>query len=415
MQLAWWMWQQRMRYRLKLWWDLITLVIDVWVLLYLVIPAVIMAGWYYMAWLQQLPAWFQPHYLVAMPPLLAIIMLVGSPRTYLCRADLVYIFPHKQSFRLLTRAGKLVSTMIGSLLLLAFWWGIYPFYQPVESVSPILWLNLGVMLLIMRWAILQLKWKLRAILPSNFSYWLLTAGLWLAWSYSVGRNLLGATPFEIKVIAAIWILLPLILAWRIKVSRWESIIADEEYQDLQLMRMFLGHAAQASLPAGRSGRARWWLGRMGIPFNSDYTLAYFFLKFLLRKRKIWSIYVQVYLLVVIVAVQNLTYQFQLLMLALGVGAVGMLTELLWREHAEDLFLRMLPLTWDNCRRSVTKILLVVTLPLALVPLIIAATGAVTWSLAIAGVVGLALVSVVLSGYLGLKLASRLNFSYNNEP
>lgn len=414
MKLAWWMWCHRLHYRLRLWWDLITLLIDIWVFIYLVIPPLLVAGWYYVAWLNQIPTWFRPEYMVLVPPILGIIMLVGSPRTYLSRADLVYVYPHQKAFQWLLIAGKVVSTLVESLLLWVFWWGIYPFYLHIYVIDTGKWLFMGGLLLLMRWTVLQLKWKLRARVNSNLLYWLVTGILWLVWNYTIGRSLLMPSAPEFMLLAVVWILLPALITLMLKVSRWESIIADEEYRDLQLMRMFLGHAAQASLPAGRKGRARLWKGRMGIPFKPDYTLAYFFSKLMLRQRKIWGLYLQVYSLGLLVALQNLTFEFRLLILALAVGAVGMLTELLWREHAEDLFLRMLPLTWDNCRRAVTKVVLLVSLPLCMVPLGTVGMGTLTWPLALLGMAILVLVALVIAGYIGLKLATRLNLRYN-EP
>jgi len=198
------------------------------------------------------------------------------------------------------------------------------------------------------------------------------------------------------------------------INNWDVVAAAEENYDISMMRLFLGYGAHVQVGGGRSGKARWGRSRLGIAFNKKSAYTYFFVKYFLRKRNLWLIWVQFYMLAGLILLQSLPFWFQLVFMMGTLAAMGFMLQMVWREHSQDLFLRMLPVRWEDLQNSIARALRLFLIPLSILFLLLIGIGNIAWLQGIIGAVLILISALAISEYLSLRISVLYNYDQNRE-
>lgn len=400
-----WLFKRRIQKRWHMMKVLSGLIIDFWVAVYLVIPALVLFVSTYRDWWQALPAWYLPAYQGLWAAVIAWLVCRGKTRTYLTRADLVLVYPNRSEFARLLTYGQIVSTLLHSLPLILVMVLAYPFVHHVQEVRLTAWLGMGAWVLALKAIVLNINWHLsqrlgkwRLRLTTAIAFVIVLWGWYgLAEPYFSGRS----TFFPLLWAVVLAMILAVFLSRRFRINDWDSLMAEEEYLDIDMMPLFLGHGAQVE-QQGRSGQVHIVKGRMGIPFQPARVFTYFFLKHLLRKKNLWTQFGQFYLLAAVIGLQNVPFWVKIGFIAAILIALGATLQLFWKEHSQDLFLGMLPLSWEDVKQGIKLVFYLMTLPLVLLVPVASLTGKPTWGSGLAAAISLVLLAVIVSDYLSLK-------------
>ncbi len=414
MDISAWLFKRGLQGRWRVGKELLMLTLDFWVALYIVIPALILIGCTYSEWLQALPNWYRTDFHGMWAALIALLVTRGIPRTYLGRSDLVLIYPYRQQFRKLMAYGQILSTFLKSVPLLLALFFAYPFFYHVQSVNIHAWLLTAFGILIFKTIVLQINWHLVQHLGRWF-FRLYSVGmfavLWWGWYRIIEPYILGNSTIISLVFALVLaIALTAFINRKFKVCDWDAVVTEEENQDIDKMRLFLGNAAQVE-KQGRSKQIHIGKGRMGIAFRPSRVFTYFFVKYFIRKKQLWQDFGQFYALAVVVLLQNVPFGAKsVFMIAVLLGMGGML-QLYWKEHSQDLFLRMLPMQWNDIQQSIKISFYIILWPFCLLFLLVLPGNTVWWQ-GLAFLPGLFLIAGLISNYLSLKVS--VLFNYHEE-
>ena len=409
-----WLFKRRLQSRWHVSRVLLGLIIDIWVAIYMIVPALILIVSIYRDWLQTLPVWYLPAFQSLWVILIAVFASQGMPRTYLNRADLVLIYPNRRQFKKLLTYGRILSTLLKSipqLLVLLF---AFPFYYHVQGVNLTVWIWVSLWILVIETAIMNINWHLSQRLGKwifRFVRVVAFVLFMLGWYGFVEPYILGyATILPLLFTMLLSIILALIFSSLFRVYNWDAVVAEEEQIDIERMRLFLGNAAQV-VQQGSNGQAHIGKGRMGIPFRKSSVFTYYLVKYFIRKKQLWSQFGNFYALAVLILVQNVPVWVKLVFMVSILIILGVLLQLFWKEHSQDLFLRMLPLQWGDIQQGVKIGYYLVLGPFCMLFLITALLGIMWWN-AVVVVIGLLLLASLISGYLALR--TTVLFNYQDE-
>ena len=400
-----WLFKRRIQNRWHVNRVLLSLFIDFWVAVYLIIPALILLVSTYREWLQALPAGYSPAFQSLWIGLIILLVSLGKTRTFLTRADLVLVYPNRQEFKKLLTFGQILSTLLHFIPLLLVMLFAYPFFYHVQGINIASWLWIGVWILMLKILFLNINWHL----SQHMGRWgmrligaVTFAVIMLGWyrviePYILGRW--GLLPVLFSVLPVI--ILAVLVGKQFRINNWDNLMAEEEYIDIDRMRLFLGNAAQVE-QQGSSGRAHIIKGRMGIAFKRSRVFTYFFVKYFSRKKQLWKEFGQFYALAVVILLQNLPPWIIFVSIAAILVATGAILQLFWKEHSKDLFLRMLPLTWGEIQQGLTIVFYIIAAPFGLFVLVASLLGIQSWGFCLSALTGLVVLTVIMTSYLSLK-------------
>ncbi|MDD2620485.1 MAG: ABC transporter permease [Syntrophomonadaceae bacterium] len=406
--------RRRLSYRLHMLTDLIRLNFDWWEALYILLPGLVLAGSWYWDLLRALPVWFLPGYLPIWTAVIVLAMVRGIPRTYLSRADLIHVFRNEEAFRRLFGYGQTLSILYKVLPVLLLLFLAFPFYNHLQDASASSWILVCCWVLIVKLAILVFNWRLHFILSKWFLRLIQTGemlALWAAWSVWITPFIQaeGVNPNGLYISAAICLITAISLTGVLPVRNWERVISCEESYDMAIMQMFLGYGAQAEQIAGKSGQTRFWRGHLGVGFKKESAFSYFFLKYFLRNRSLLKIYGQIYLITLLLILASAPYSFKLCLVGGSLALNTLLTETVWKEHTGDLYLRMLPMRWEDLSNGINFIFKLLLLPYGILIWIGSLWGVNTWLECLAGTVLIMPAAWYLARYFSSKLAVLFNY------
>jgi len=400
-----WLFKRRIQNRWHVNRVLLSLIIDFWVAIYFIIPALVLIVSTYREWLQALPAWYIPAFQSLWIVLLAMLVSLGNTRTYLTRADLVLVYPNRQEFKMLLTFGQILSTLLHLIPPILVMFLAYPFFYHVQGINIASWLWIGVWVLLLKIIALNINWHL----SQHMGRWMLRligtvtfALIMLGWYRVIDPYILGHTTLFPMLLSLLPVMiLAVFVGKRFRINNWDNLMAEEEYIDIDRMRLFLGNAAQVEQQGSR-GQAHIVKGRMGISFKRSRVFTYFFVKYFSRKKQLWKEFGQFYALAIVILLQNLPVWIKFISIAALLVATGAILQLFWKEHSKDLFLRMLPLTWGDIQRGLKIDFYIIAAPFGLFIIIASLLGKLSWGFCLFALIGLLLLTVITTEYLALK-------------
>lgn len=404
--------RHRLRYRLHKFNELIRLTVDFWVSLYIIIPGLVLAVSTYINLLRSLPGWYSPNFQVLWLVLIAFLVTLGTPRSYLSRADLIFVHDNKPDFKRLVFYGQISSTILKSLLLIIVFILAYPFYKHIQNVNLIDWLSIGLWVLFIKVIILLINWRL-SIRFSAITYKFIHAFAFFificSWFNVVTPFLQNpSSSLWLAFSGIIWLIASIIVIHFLPIKNWETVAVIEEHCDLDMIGMFLGYQAQIPL-AGKSGTVRWGRSRWGIAFNKKTTFTYFFVKYFMRKRGLWKLLGQFYLLAGFMSFQTAPFWFHVVFAGGILTAMGFLLSVILQEHSQDLYLRMLPVQWEDLHYGISRIFLLLLIPFSVLFILVPITGNSSWVEGLLGAVILFISALALSRKLSARVAVFFNY------
>lgn len=409
--------KRRLFYRLHIIKELLTLIIDFWVSLYLIVPGLILAGSSYLELLHSLPAWYSPGFQVLWPIIISLCVAVGPARTYMSRADLIFIYHHKSDFRRIINYGQIISIILKSLPVILVLVIAYPFYHHIQQFDLNTWLWLSLWVLAIKVMVLLINWHLANRLSSwTYKATQLMVALAFFWSW---LNVFAAflqhedAKLCLTLNGFLWLVAFILIKRLLPINNWDMVAATEENYDMSMMRMFLGYQAQVQV-GGRTGNAGWGRSRLGIAFNKKSTYTYFFIKYFFRKRGLWLLWGQFYLLAVFLLVEAVPFWFQLVFMIGTLFAMSFMLQTLWQEHSQDIFLRMLPVRWEDLQHGITAVFRLLLIPLCILFALVPMAGNGTWLEGLVGLVVILISGLAISGYLGLRISVLFNYDQNRQ-
>ena len=402
-----WLFKRRIQNRWHVNRVLLSLFIDIWVAVYLIIPALILLVSTYREWLQALPTWYLPAFQSLWIGLIILLVSLGKTRTYLTRADLVLVYPNRQEFKILLTLGQILSTLLHFIPLLLVMFFAYPFFYHIQRINIASWLWITVWILVLKILFLNINWHL----SQHMGRWgmrltgaVTFAVITLGWYRVIEPYMLGRwTLLPVLFFVLLVIILAMLVGKRFRINNWDNLMAEEEFIDIDRMRLFLGNAAQVE-QQGSSGQAHIIKGRMGIAFKRSRVFTYFFAKYFSRKKQLWREFGQFYALAVLILLSNLPAWIIFVSMAAILVATGAILQLFWKEHSKDLFLRMLPLTWGEIQQGLTIIFYIIAAPFGLFVLVATLLGQLPWGFCLSALMGLVVLTVIMTSYLSLKAA-----------
>jgi predicted ABC-type exoprotein transport system permease subunit len=409
--------KRRLRYRLHIFKELIALIVDFWVSLYIVIPGLMLAVSSYIQLLHTLPEWYLPTFQSLWPIIIACLVILGIPRTYLARADLIFIFHHKSDFRKLLNLGQIISLVLKSVPVILALMLAYPFYHHLQNTALNTWLWLSLWVLAVKVMVLLINWHL----SNHLSSWVYKATMLIVGLAFYCSWLSVAAPFLLHPGLNLWLALNSILWFAflllvirlLPIHNWDKVTAAEENYDLSMMRIFLGYGAHVQV-GGRVGKARWGRSRLGIAFHKNSTYTYFFVKYFLRKSSLWMLWGQFYLLAGFLLVQAVPFWFKLVFMIGTLASMAFMMQIEWREHSQDLFLRMLPVRWEDLQHGIAGALRLLLIPLSVLFVFIPIAGNGTWWEGLIGALAILISALAISEYLSLRISVLFNYDQNRE-
>jgi hypothetical protein len=217
----------------------------------------------------------------------------------------------------------------------------------------------------------------------------------------------------LEINGALWLIASILVIHLLPIKNWETVAAIEEHCDLNMMGMFLGYQAQIPL-AGKSGTVRWGRSRWGIAFNKKTTFTYFFVKYFMRKRSLWKLFGQFYLLAGFMSFQTTPLWFHVVFAGGTLTAMGILLSMILKEHSQDLYLRMLPVQWEDLYYGISRIFLLLLIPFSVLFILVPITGNSSWLEGLLGAVILFISALALSRKLSARVAVFFNYDQSHE-
>ena len=87
---------------------------------------------------------------------------------------------------------------------------------------------------------------------------------------------------------------------------------------------------------------------------------------------------QFYLLAGFLLVQAVPRWFKLVFMIGTLASMAFMMQMEWREHSQDLFLRMLPVRWEDLQHGIAGALRLLLIPLSVLFVLIPIVGNSTW-------------------------------------
>lgn len=400
--LAVFLWRRRISARLRTILEVLKLIVDFWTALYIVVPALILLVYTYLQLLAGLPAWFTPVWEMLLVPGLAYFMASGNPRCYLNETDLTFLYPNSNDFHRLFRVGILSSLALNNLVILLLIVGLFPFYLHLEAVSIPVWLGVGLWILILRTAFLLILFLLRARVSRWGFRLLFLIGFIAAWNrvilpfIHIGSALdlalmLGIALFMVVIARLVKSFLPL--------NSWAKLVQDEANYDIQMMGQMLGYAAKPVWK--RNGASIWSQRRFGMPFVKRFTLTYFYVKYFLRLKLVWQIFMQISAVCLLVSLTSVPYWVILSFLAAADLMIGLLVRSVVAQNREKLDLFTKALDNNDSLKGLRNLYIIMMLPLVVFPVFSGLAGIMNVMQVIGGMIIL-LVWVLISSQQMLK-------------
>ncbi len=408
---------RRLSYRLHITKELIGLTVDFWVSLYIIVPGLILAGSFYLELLHSLPAWYSPDFQVLWPLIISLCVAVGAARTYMSRADLIFVYHHKSDFRRLINYGQIISIMVKSLPVILVLVIAYPFYHHIQQIDLNTWLLLSLWVLAIKVMLLLINWHLANRLSSwahKATQLMLALAFFWSWLNVLAPFLQHAdAKLYLALNGFLWLIAFMLIKWLLPINNWDMVAVAEENYDISMMRLFLGYQAQVQA-GGKSGKSRWGQIRWGIAFNKKLTYTYFFIKYFFRKRNLWLLWTQFYLVSGFLLVEAVPFWYKLVFMIGALSALGFMLQTIWQEHSQDLFLRMLPVRWEDLQHGITTLLRLLLLPLCILFTLVPIAGKGTWLEGLAGLFIILIYGLAISTYLGLRISVLFNYNQNHD-
>lgn len=384
-ELAILLWRRRMSSRLQLIRDIFKLIVDFWTALYIIIPAIILFVVIYRDLLAGLPAWFQPQWAVFLVLIFSFFLVKGNQRCYLNEADLIFVQPGSRSFQHLFRLGLRSSLAINNILTLFLIMALYPFYLHLEAVSVYAWLWIGLWIIILRTSFLFILFWLQDKRRQIICRALFFFAFFFAWNRVLVPFIQTDKSMYLFMLLGIAVFM-LALAMLAKVlwpiRNWEKIVQAEAHYNIHLMSQLLGH--QAAPAKKRNGSSLWSQKRLGIPFRRDYTLTYFYTKYILRQKPILQIFLEIFTVCLLVVISSDSFWFMLGFLAVADFMLGLLVKSVVADNAGklDLFTPGLDITAG--RKGLRILYIMIMIPLAILPVYAVFSGVLNGLQLIAG-------------------------------
>ncbi|PKM76730.1 MAG: hypothetical protein CVU90_11135 [Firmicutes bacterium HGW-Firmicutes-15] len=409
--------KRRLFYRLHIIKELLSLIIDFWVSLYIIVPGLILAGSFYLELIQSLPAWYSPGFQVLWPLIISLCVAVGPARTYMSRADLIFVYHHKSDFRKIVNYGQIISIILKSLPIIIVLVIAYPFYHHIQQFDLNTWLWLSLWVLAIKVMVLIINWHL----ANRLSSWTLKAAqlmvaLAFFWSWlTVLAPVLQPEDAKLSLAlnGCLWLVMLILIKKLLPINNWDMVAAAEENYDMSMMRMFLGYQAQVQV-SGKAGKAWWGRSRLGIAFDKKATYTYFFIKYFFRKRGLYFLCGQFYLLAGFLLVEAVPFWYKLVFMIGALSALGFMMQMVWQEHSQDIFLRMLPVRWEDLQHGITTVFRLLLIPLCLLFVLVPIAGNGTWLEGLVGLVIILISALAISRYLGLRVSVLFNYDQNRQ-
>jgi len=302
-ELAVLIWRRRMSARLKMIREVLKLVVDFWTALYIVVPSLILIVSIYRELLSGLPAWVTPEWEMFLVLGLAFFMARGNLRSYLEETDLTFLYPSSNDFHHLFRFGMQSSLAINNIVILLLIVGLFPFYLHLEAVSIHIWLGIGLWIIVIRSAFLIMLFFLQERASRLAFRLLFLMGFIAIWNrflmpfIHTGETLyltlmLGIALFMLVCAMLVKLFLP--------INNWDKVVKDEANYNIRTMGQLLGYAGKPERK--RNGASIWSQKRLGIPFRKIYSLPYFYMKYFLRQKAIWQIFMEICVICLLVTV-----------------------------------------------------------------------------------------------------------------
>ncbi|MEA4925502.1 MAG: ABC transporter permease [Syntrophomonadaceae bacterium] len=381
------LWHRRLSARLKLILEGFKLIVDFWTALYIVIPALILLVYTWLQLLVGLPSWFVPAGEVLLVPVLAWFMASGSPRSYLNETDLTFLQPGSGEFNRLFRVGFLSSLALNNLWILLLMVVLFPFYLHLEAVSLPVWLGVGLWILILRTTFMQILFLIRAWVSRLGFRVLYFMGFIIAWNVvTLPFIRTGGTLYMTLMLGTALFMLVMAMLARLflPINNWTRLVQDETSYDIQLMGHLLGYAAKPARK--RNGTSIWSQHRFAIPFSKRYTLTYLYVKYFLRLKLIWLIFMEIGAVCLAVSLSAVPYWVILCFLAAGDLMLGLLVRSLVAENSGklDLYIR----AFDNrdVINGLRSLYIIMMVPLAFLPVFSGLAGTMSLVQVLGGII-----------------------------
>lgn len=401
-ELARFLWRRRMSARLKMIQDVFRLVVDFWTALYIIVPAIILLIAIYRDLLAGLPAWFHPQWAVFFGIILSLFMVRGEQRCYLTEADLNFHHPRSKRFYHLFRLGMLSSVLINNIIVLLLIIALFPFYMHLEAVSLQLWLGIGLWIILLRTTFLLILFRLQERKRQIVFRLLYFSCFIMIWNRIIMPFIhTGDSTYLTMLLGiAFFTLLLVLLAERFwPIKNWEKVIRDEANYNIRLMSQLLGYNAKPIYK--RNGASIWSQMRFGIPFQQNYVLTYFYMKYIIRQKPILQIFMEIFAFCLLVVFTSGSFWFSLGFLAAADFMLGLLVKSVVADDAGKLDQYTLGLGQNARRNGVRMLYLIMMLPLVISPVFAGLAGTMNGLEVIAGIIIL-LVWAFVSSQLLLK-------------
>jgi len=400
--LAVFLWHRRISARLKTTLEVLKLVVDFWTALYMVIPALILLVYTYLQLLVGLPAWFTPAWEILLASGLAYFMVSGNPRSYLNETDLTFLYPNSRDFHRLFRVGILSSLALNNLVILLLIVELFPFYLHLEAASIPVWLGVGLWILILRTAFLLILFLLRARVSRLGLRVLFFIGFFAAWNRVILPFIHTGSAWDLAFMMGIALFM-LVAAMLVKsflpIDNWAKLVQDEANYDIRIMGQMLGYAAKPVRK--RNGASIWSHQRFGIPFGKRYTLTYFYVKYFLRLKLIWQIFMQISAVCLVVSLTSVPYWVILSFLASAVLMLGLLVRSAVATNKEKLDIFTQVLYTNDSKKGLRNLYIIMIGPLVIFPVFSGLAGTMNLMQVLGGIIIL-LVWVFISSQIMLN-------------
>ncbi len=400
--------KQRISYRWRLVKDFTEIVIDFWVGLYILIPALLFILSWYRDLFQSLPSWF----LLEFQPLLIVLIgtaaIWGMPRTYLSKADLVFLFHKQDVFKRLYENGLMFSILLLCLKTVIVLIFVYPFFLHIEQLTTANWIIIGGWTLLINIVFSLINW-LMLLRLSSLARWLfraveMTIFLYL-WSGVVVPYIRAGETFYLILSGIIWPLVLILSARFLPIRDWELVAEWEQYQNAWILRLIPGNRdGSGRIPGKKAQAGLLSRGRLGFNFRSENALTYFFVKYLLRKRGLKTELTMFYIMAFSFAILSVPLWFKLLFLTAIVVACTFWMEISWNENSTNIFLRMLPLDFQDISKGISSSIQITLSPLVVTALAGSAFSSASWNETVLIALVILLLILILPVYSGSKLA-----------
>jgi len=385
--LAVFLWRRRISSRMKTIFEVLKLVVDFWTALYIVVPAFILLVYTYLQLLVGLPAWFAPVGEILLVPGLAYFMVNGSPRCYLNETDLTFLYPNSTDFHRLFQIGILSSLAINNIVILLLIVGLFPLYLHLQAVSLQLWVGIGLGLIILRTAFLLILFLLRARVSRLAFRVLFFIGFIAVWNRVLIPFIHTGSVLYLALllgIASFMVIIARLAKAYLPIDNWAKVVQDEANYDIRLMGHLLGYAAKPVRK--RNGASLWSQQRFGIAFNKGGTLTYFYVKYFLRLKLIWQIFMEICGVCLLVSISSVPYWAILGFLAAGDLMLGLLVRSVVATNQEKLGLFTQALDIKDSKKGLRNLYIIMLVPLGVFPVFSGLAGTMNGMQVLGGII-----------------------------